>query len=856
MGLSDWEKSQILKFSIDHTLVDKPLSNFPVLLNISSGSGKNNYDCTDVFSALTVTPVIFEDTFENGDLWQINSGVVIFENNYLSHANNATYRTNDLVEYSDNFTAEFSFKQYGIGSSDDQAHIYYLYPEVGNSLRLYVRTYSSSDYWVKLYEQNTELFISTKYDYYNNRGTLFSVKLQKIGQELKFKIWKSSENIPPTWDWEGLVTTNVGIEGRTYLNVYTGDGGFFLDYLTIKQLDLNNKKIAIVYPSVQEHWVEEYPNNIEVLIHSNTYDGDTLFIDSSEKDHTVVQKNVVHSTDHSKIGNSSMYIDNTNLTVEDVAYFRTKNFIIEWWEYRVGSQVQSSATFSSSETSATVGILGCYYYDGLIKWYLSSTGSSWDMLSAFSTGAVILDEWVHWTLSRSGTTFNIFKNGISIHSFTSEASIYDNSEGMSLGSYQAYHSVGLYVDEFKITFNEAITEDFTPEIVPTSPNSVLKSYVHGEQEQLFCEIERWDHINEEAQLWIKVPKVLHDQPTDLLLYYDSTQSDNVDYIGDTGDWAAQQVWDTNFVAVYHMSQDPSGASPQLTDSTHNTYKGSSSGNMTSTDLVDAAVGKAIAFDGSDDYFSINNVCIPISASINMSASIHMYRSGAPEISNSLFTMHGNSGNTNRLIWWVASGNTNTGCTWVDTTETVILVINGTNNVCDSNWHTSSVTFDNDTKYGATYTDANLDNSGIASAVWGIESNGRASIGQEYDSSSTGDFFDGKIAELHISKVARSASWVGVTSYSNKDDLFNIYQAGIYQITGYVKELGSPAQRTVYLYDRVSGELMDKVISNSSTGYYSLRTTISGAHNLMCIDALASPDFDDLIISKVTPTEII
>ncbi len=76
------------------------------------------------------------------------------------------------------------------------------------------------------------------------------------------------------------------------------------------------------------------------------------------------------------------------------------------------------------------------------------------------------------------------------------------------------------------------------------------------------------------------------------------------YTDITGTSIAQNVWDSNFVAVYHMAQDPSGGTDCILDSTSNENHGTPAGTMTSDDLVDADYGKAIDFDGTDDYINI------------------------------------------------------------------------------------------------------------------------------------------------------------------------------------------------------------------------------------------------------------
>ena len=75
------------------------------------------------------------------------------------------------------------------------------------------------------------------------------------------------------------------------------------------------------------------------------------------------------------------------------------------------------------------------------------------------------------------------------------------------------------------------------------------------------------------------------------------------YVSETGEVPAQNVWDENFSAVYHMAQDPSGGADCILDSTSNENHGTPGGSMTSGDLVDGGFGKAIDFDGSDDYIN-------------------------------------------------------------------------------------------------------------------------------------------------------------------------------------------------------------------------------------------------------------
>jgi len=79
--------------------------------------------------------------------------------------------------------------------------------------------------------------------------------------------------------------------------------------------------------------------------------------------------------------------------------------------------------------------------------------------------------------------------------------------------------------------------------------------------------------------------------TDIHVYADGSSADYA--VGAT--FGRNAVW-SDYAAVYHMNQDPSGSSPQMVDSTGN-GSGASIGSMTSGDLVDGQIGKNLDFDG-------------------------------------------------------------------------------------------------------------------------------------------------------------------------------------------------------------------------------------------------------------------
>jgi len=68
--------------------------------------------------------------------------------------------------------------------------------------------------------------------------------------------------------------------------------------------------------------------------------------------------------------------------------------------------------------------------------------------------------------------------------------------------------------------------------------------------QLPVEVEYWDETEEIAHLWTKLPNVYSSTDTTLYLYYDATQSGNVDYVSRTTDAHAEVHVQTNTEGTY------------------------------------------------------------------------------------------------------------------------------------------------------------------------------------------------------------------------------------------------------------------------------------------------------------------
>jgi len=330
----------------------------------------------------------------------------------------------------------------------------------------------------------------------------------------------------------------------------------------------------------------------ELLIHSDTFNGDTNFVDSSKNNFTITPYgDIIHSTVQSKIGASSMYFDGSNnfLSIDYFPNFGTEDFTIEWWEYLLTTADEYAPVFQTdknSTTSTRCGLMLGYNFGGKSTIYACSDPNAWDIANGVEIAPLDPNTWHHKAFVRQGDTFYIFYDGSLVSTFTSSLPIYQ-CNGVGLGGHNTDYFLSAYIDEFRVSIGTARwTENFTP---PTQPYPNIS--------ECYNEIECWEPTNK--VIHTKVPRIEKDNDTYLTVEWDATWDDNTTFVGETGSDAAKNVWDNNYVAVYHMAQDPSSGT--ILDSTSNALNGTVYGSMTNEELIDGILGKAIEFDGVDDY---------------------------------------------------------------------------------------------------------------------------------------------------------------------------------------------------------------------------------------------------------------
>jgi len=315
---------------------------------------------------------------------------------------------------------------------------------------------------------------------------------------------------------------------------------------------------------------------------------------------------------------------------------------------------------------------------------------------------------------------------------------------------------GMHGEDVSFVFSELLAHEDRLKIAVTTFDGVTQCPV---------EIEEWDAGRMMAWIWVKVPFVDGTADTVLYLYYDADQMPNTAFVGDTGSPAAETVWDARFRAVWHMDQDPSGVSPQVLDSTADGYDGVSSGDMVSGDLVSGRIGKALDFDGSNDYIDVGNMDSNDWSAITVEAWI--YKTGGSDrvvckstgvaIDDHLFSLQDTSGVIRARITTDGGGGGNTEF------DSETFISNFAWTYIAFTWDSSDgtlLTWGNDLPRGSTTRDGDsIDNSNQVVCIANVNT-------------SDPRYFGGLIDEVRISDAARPPAWLAATYQGGIDHMLD------------------------------------------------------------------------------------
>lgn len=204
----------------------------------------------------------------------------------------------------------------------------------------------------------------------------------------------------------------------------------------------------------------------------------TDFNDGTGKTVTV-NGNTVISTTAKKLGTGSGYFDGSGdyLSLADSAdwAFGSAAFTIETWVKFSSQPVRGTGATSIHMIACQRQTDSLRWFFGYADWVGVHTGPClWFMgdaaTIAYAPITFTLDTWYHVAIARSGNTFTIYVNGVSIGSGTSAASIGDYSAALSIGfGWNVDFYLHGYLSDLRITKGVArYTANFTPPREPFS----------------------------------------------------------------------------------------------------------------------------------------------------------------------------------------------------------------------------------------------------------------------------------------------------------------------------------------------------------------------------------------------------
>jgi len=364
-----------------------------------------------------------------------------------------------------------------------------------------------------------------------------------------------------------------------------------------------------------------------------------------------------------------------------------------------------------------------------------------------------------------------------------------------------------------------------------------------EHNQLFVEIQQWDIINKSIQLWFKIPHLHKDQETFFYLFYDNTQIDNDTYVGTIGSSAAQQVWDSNFIAVYHF-QETTG---QLLDSTSNGLDSIIITNFSESQRTNQGpIGNCYKFEGAQS-ITMPNVSNfrPNEISIEVLCKISAGNVDWARIIDRMYYPY----------YGYALGINTTGKVYFHMIDTAVVsnaIASSIITEGDGKWHNYGSSFDKSLTSNncRIVVDATLDSNktthlNIRNYEWEHLMFGYGWIHKSY--------YKGEMCEVRLSNVPRSDNWLITTKYSNNDELFTYYPPNEqYSISGQTTRTGSPISASIRLYRRTDGTLQDEIVSDPISGNY-LINEIDHGDEYFTLVSFDGNDLKALVRDKVLPT---
>lgn len=111
------------------------------------------------------------------------------------------------------------------------------------------------------------------------------------------------------------------------------------------------------------------------------------------------------------------------------------------------------------------------------------------------------------------------------------------------------------------------------------------------------EIEKYTGSTGEIVMWAEIPILTYADDTQIYIYYGNTSIS-------TSQEAAAAVWDSNYLGVWHLKEDPTDTAPQMIESNNGNSLTTTS--LVAGDQLACQIGGGLSLDGATKYATTNN----------------------------------------------------------------------------------------------------------------------------------------------------------------------------------------------------------------------------------------------------------
>ena len=266
------------------------------------------------------------------------------------------------------------------------------------------------------------------------------------------------------------------------------------------------------------------------------------------------------------------------------------------------------------------------------------------------------------------------------------------------------------------------------------------------------EIEKYGSSTGELWAWVRMPTLPTGTATVIFMYYGNASA------------ASQQdatgVWDSNYEAVWHLKETPTGTADEIKDSTLNGRHGTTV-NMETGDQMTGQINGSMDFDGAVSNERIDTENFMSSGVSQLTAQAWVFKDTTKD---ARIVYKNNAGNTGHPVFGLASGGTNLIRARVRISDGSGTDKSSTATISLSTWTFVAFTYDGSNiriyKNGAL--DTTVAETGTLAATADV-----VVIAQNGADVSADRHWPGQIDEVRLSNTARSADWFA-TEYNNQN----------------------------------------------------------------------------------------